>query len=236
MNRSLPDIRTKLCGIRSYDHAAAAIAGGGGAIGLNCYRKSKRYCPLPTAAAIADEFRDRLTIVALAVNASPAEIVEICESIRPDILQLHGDEPMPQLAEIARSVSLPPILRAIRWPHTSQSDRRWLEDWLKPDRRLSVAGFLLDAAAAEGWGGSGVRIDVATLSDVDEQLEGAAWMLAGGLTPSNVEAAVASTSCVAVDVASGIEAASTPDAELMRRFVQAAERGFAARSESDDAA
>lgn len=237
MYRSLPEIQTKLCGIRSLEQAESAVASGAGAIGLNCFATSKRFCELQLASRIADAVRDRLTVVALAVNPSLKQLAAITVAIRPDVLQLHGDESMEMMAQLTNSCRLPPILRAVRWPlREERRDAAWLEGWLHPPPSITVNGFLLDAAVDAVWGGSGVRIESATLGDVDHRLNGAAWMLAGGLDPDNVQSAIESTTCLAVDVASGIEDNGVPNAERMLRFVRSAQGAFAKRSERRDSA
>ena len=88
-------------------------------------------------------------------------------------------------------------LRA-RWPH--------------------AAGFVLDGHAPGAAGGSGQRLDPASIpADLDRP-----WLLAGGLDPDNVGAAVRAVRPWGVDVAGGIELApGVKDGLRMRRFVEA---------------
>ena len=81
-----------------------------------------------------------------------------------------------------------------------------------------AAGFLFDGNAEGEQGGSGKRFDWARLP---AKLS-APVILAGGLTPENVGAAILAARPYAVDVSSGIEsAAGVKDVEKMRRFVAA---------------
>ena len=92
---------------------------------------------------------------------------------------------------------------------------------LPPDalRAYAVAAFLLDAPSA-GFGGSGATFDWS----LAEGLAGLGpVVLAGGLTPENVAAAVRRVRPYAVDVASGVESApGGKDVSRMPRFIAAA--------------
>jgi phosphoribosylanthranilate isomerase len=71
-------------------------------------------------------------------------------------------------------------------------------------------------------GGNGLSFDWRLVAGVARRYP---FMLAGGLTPDNVAAAVATTGAAAVDVSSGVETApGIKDADLIRRFVMAAKR------------
>ena len=74
----------------------------------------------------------------------------------------------------------------------------------------------LDAPLA----GSGHRWDLSALAD--QRPEGR-WLLAGGLAPDNVAAAIHQASPWGVDVSSGVESSrGVKDPELIRKFVAAA--------------
>src|SRR5690606_40714185 len=75
-------------------------------------------------------------------------------------------------------------------------------DW-SSDVCSSDLGFVLDGHAPGQAGGSGQRLDAASVpADLDMP-----WLLAGGLTPDNVGEAVRTVRPWGVDVAGGIELA-----------------------------
>jgi phosphoribosylanthranilate isomerase len=79
---------------------------------------------------------------------------------------------------------------------------------------------LVDAAVAGAYGGTGVLADMAMARKAVERFPRLNITLAGGLTPANVQEAVAAVRPYAVDVASGVEfAPGRKEAELMRVFV-----------------
>ena len=87
---------------------------------------------------------------------------------------------------------------------------------------------LIDADAAAEYGGTGQRADWARIASQRELLGELPLILAGGLTPDNVAAAIAAVRPDGVDVASGVESGpGRKDAELVRRFIAAARDAFA---------
>jgi phosphoribosylanthranilate isomerase len=87
-------------------------------------------------------------------------------------------------------------------------------------RGYPADAYLLDAKVPGLAGGTGTAWDWSLLAAAANL--GAPIMLAGGLTPANVAAAIAATAPFAVDTASGVE--STPgikDAAAMAAFVAA---------------
>ena len=93
-----------------------------------------------------------------------------------------------------------------------------------PADRARIRGYpadavLLDASVPGMLGGSGVTWDHGWLAGVDL---GVPMILAGGLGPANVAAAIARTRPWAVDTASGVESApGLKDAASMQAFVHA---------------
>jgi phosphoribosylanthranilate isomerase len=82
---------------------------------------------------------------------------------------------------------------------------------------------LIDADAGGGFGGSGTLADWALIRQQKDMLGGLPFLLAGGLTPNNVAAAIEAVSPNGVDVASGVEREpGRKDAELIARFVTTA--------------
>jgi phosphoribosylanthranilate isomerase len=135
---------------------------------------------------------------------------------------LHGDEPPEELAALG-----PWAFKAIRPANTEDAKRQALRylpaaadgyDTLVSDPPRPA--FLLDAAAQGQFGGSG------RVADWDmARVLARRWplLLAGGLRPDNVAAAVEVVRPWGVDVASGVEISpGRKDAAKMRAFVEAA--------------
>src|SRR5699024_8043024 len=83
--------RIKVCGLtRSQDIMAAARVGAD-AIGLVFYPASKRAVTIEQAVALRQHVPAFVSVTALFVNASPAEVEAVVNAVQPDLLQFHGD-------------------------------------------------------------------------------------------------------------------------------------------------
>jgi phosphoribosylanthranilate isomerase len=199
----------KICGVRSVEMALHAQACGADAIGLNLHPPSPRYVPPKVAAEILDAVD--IACLAVVVDRSEADLMELVQEIQPDGLQLHGSEP-PGFGE---RLSLP-LYKAFRArPGVLEEIAAW---GITP-----VTPFLLDAWGPGRDGGTGVRVDGALA------LEAAALgplILSGGLTPENVGEAVQAIQPFGVDVASGVESApGVQDAARIAAFIANAKAG-----------
>ena len=181
--------RVKICGITREQDAAAAVEQGADAIGLVFYPASPRHVTVERAAAICRELPPFVTSVALFVNAPADEIARVVDEVGVDLLQFHGQECADYCAQHRR-----PWIRAIRMkPET---------DVLAEQRAFAAArGLLLDAYRPGVPGGTGETFDWARIpTGLASQI-----VLAGGLNPANVAAAVRSVRPYAVDVSGGVE-------------------------------
>jgi len=197
----------KICGITSVDDARAAVDAGADAIGLNFYPRSLRYVPPAKAAEIVRSLPPKRPLrVGVFVNAAPAEVAALDAALGLDVIQLHGDEDPEYVARIG-----PKAMKALRVTGPES---------LAALRRYKCQAFLLDGPASGAYGGAGRGFDWS----LARQAKGT-WrlLIAGGLTPANVAAAVAAARPHGVDVASGVELApGRKEPELMRAFVAAA--------------
>ena len=201
-------VRVKICGITRPEDALTAEAAGADAVGLIFAPHSKRRVTPQQARTICSRLGPFITTVGVFVNAPLEEVLEIATKLRLGAVQLHGDE-SPDYAEALRrhvrvieAVSFTPEL-APETLSTFPADAILL-DGLVPG---SGAAFAWDAAAKlKGW----PRL-----------------ILAGGLTPQNVEAGVRALSPYAVDVASGVESTvGIKDAEKIQDFVRRAKDAY----------
>ena len=204
----------KVCGITLADDAARAAAAGVDFIGLNFWPKSRRYLSPDRAPIVAAAARGTgsAKVVGVFVDPEVDEILEIAARVELDVIQLHGDEDPETVKRISLSVYRP-VWKAIAVGASKDLDR--LEVW--------PADALLLDAPTPGRGGAGARFDHRLAREARERYPTRNFVLAGGLDPSNVAAAVANVQPWAVDVATGVEAApGIKDPAKLAAFVAAA--------------
>jgi phosphoribosylanthranilate isomerase len=196
--------RIKFCGITRVEDALAAAELGADAVGLVFVPASPRCAELATACSIRRALPPFVSLVALFLDAEPARIRQVIEQVGPDALQFHGGEPEADCRRWGR-----PYVKALAMG--SELDwRARLGDY------PSAQGFVLDSHVAGGMGGSGQAFDWTRLAPPHPR----PLILAGGLGPGNVAAAVRQVQPWAVDVSSGIESApGIKSRALMQSFI-----------------
>jgi phosphoribosylanthranilate isomerase len=220
---STSSITIKICGLSTVEHALAAATAGADLIGL-VFAPSKRQVTPDQAAVIcralrADPVGRRVQIVGLFVNESAAHINAISAHCELDYVQLSGDETPIQAAALTR-----PVLKAIRMTDTP-AERAWFA-WFDHQSPPIAHGpqfapwpWLVDAHVAGAYGGTGTRADWTQAAQLAQQR---VCLLAGGLTPANVGAAIAQVQPRGVDVSSGVEHNGHKTHRLITAFIQAA--------------
>ena len=103
----------KICGLRTADAVAAALAGGTDFVGFVFYPPSPRNVTTDEARVLAEIARGRAGIVALLVDPSDALIEDVVAAIAPDLLQLHGSETVERVREVKRLFGVP-VMKAIK--------------------------------------------------------------------------------------------------------------------------
>ncbi len=217
--------QVKICGITSVNDAQAAADAGADAIGLNFYPDSPRYVEPETAFEICQQL-PQLLKVAVFVNEPSATIRQHAQQIGFDAVQLHGDETPGQVADLAD-------LRLIRAFRCRDSSLETVEDyWHVCQQQESLPqALLLDAYHPEQYGGTGQCLAWNQLHPHPPLLRGSSWILAGGLTPTNVAEAIRSARPDGVDTAGGVESQpGQKDHALIQQFVTAARTAFASLS------
>ncbi|WPC06664.1 phosphoribosylanthranilate isomerase [Pseudomonas benzenivorans] len=202
----MPVVRSKICGITRVEDALIAVEAGADAIGLVFYAKSPRAVSVPQARAIVAALPPFVTTVGLFVDASADELNAVLRAVPLDLLQFHGDETAASCEAVGR-----PYMKALRVRPGDDVAAR-IEPY------ASAAGILLDTYVAGVPGGTGETFD---WSLVPRGLTKPV-VLAGGLTPENVAAAITRVRPYGVDVSGGVEASKgIKDAEKIRAFVSA---------------
>jgi phosphoribosylanthranilate isomerase len=213
--------RIKICGVTRPEDAAFAVGCGAEAIGINFFPGSPRFVPTILAREIVRAVAGRAEIVGVFVNEPPETIVALCGRLGIHRVQLHGDEPPGEASRI-------PLWR-IKVVHADRT----------PDLPALLAypceAFLLDAGGKGDYGGTGREL---AWGGLGERFPGVAgvpgpggarkpWLLAGGLTPSNVERAILAARPFGVDVASGVESSpGRKDPDKVKTFIERAKAGF----------
>ena len=197
--------RVKICGITRPEDGVTAAELGADAIGLVFYPPSPRFVTVETAQWIVAALPPFVTVVGLFMNAEPAAVQTVIKSAPLHLLQFHGDESPDYCAQFGR-----PYLKAV--PMGAGADAQDYEQ-----RFASAAGLLLDSHGGNQMGGTGQGFDWTRIPAERHK----PLILAGGLHPGNVAAAIRQVRPYAVDVSSGVETArGVKDAELMRAFLR----------------
>ena len=195
----MPRTRIKICGITREEDVRSAVRCGADALGFVFYPASPRYVSAARAGALMAAMPPFVTPVALFVNASVAEVIEVARLAPFALLQFHGDETSAECVAIAEAVNRP-FMRVFRVkPDTSAAD---LLEYEHHYRAASprFSSLLLDTFV-DAYGGAGKVFD---WSLIPKELAPRV-VLSGGLSVSNATDAVAHVRPYAVDISSGVE-------------------------------
>ena len=211
----MPDIRVKICGLRTPEDVAAVAASGAGYIGLNFFPASPRYVTLAQGRELALAAPVGLAKVALSVDAGNAMLDAIVDAMPLDMLQLHGHESPERVAEVRARYGLP-VMKVIGV--RDEGDLAELFDFSTVADQIMIDAKPPKDAVLPG--GNGVAFDWRLLVGRKWLRP---WMLAGGLTAGNVAEAIRLTGARQVDVSSGVESApGIKDTARIAAFVAAA--------------
>ncbi|WP_184376326.1 phosphoribosylanthranilate isomerase [Rhizobium sp. BK619] len=192
-----PDI--KICGLKTPEAIDRALKRGATHIGFIFFEKSPRYIEPDLAGKLAEPARGKAKIVAVVVDPTNDELDEIVSLLKPDILQLHGNESPEHVLTIKALYGLP-VMKVF--------SVRTADDLKRVEAYIGIADrFLFDAKAPKGSelpGGNGISFDWSLLSWLDGSID---YMLSGGLNKDNVADALVKTKARGIDVSSGVETA-----------------------------
>lgn len=212
-------MKVKICGITNIEDGLAAAQAGADFLGFNFYPQSPRYVTVAEAgaivAAVRRQFRQAAPLgVGVFVNATPEQVRYTLYTAGLVYAQLHGDEtPADIAAQRGRAY------KALR-PATLQAALEEVDLFgaLGP---ADGPGLLVDAYHPALYGGSGQVSDWALGATLAQRVP--RLLLAGGLTPQNVFAAISTVRPWGVDVSSGVESApGRKDHVKLRAFMSAA--------------
>jgi phosphoribosylanthranilate isomerase len=181
--------RVKICGITRVEDALIAVAQGADAIGLVFYPPSPRYVTPAQAAEIVNALPAFVTVVALFVDASRADVEAVLSQVNIDLIQFHGQETADECRQYGKS-----YMKAIR----VKSDTNLVQYITEYS---DAKALLLDTYAEGVPGGTGQVFDWTVIpKNLSKPI-----VLAGGLDAENVEQAIRQVKPYAVDVSGGVE-------------------------------
>lgn len=183
--------RVKICGITRAEDAKAVVDAGADALGLVFYPPSPRAVDIAAAKIIVADVPAFVSVTALFVNPTVEEVQSVLDSVRIDLLQFHGDEEDAFCRQFNR-----PYIKALRVRQASDLVASCL-------RFPSALGILLDSYKPGVPGGTGETFDWSLVPATPPK----PIILAGGLVPENVAAAIEQVAPFAVDISGGVEAA-----------------------------
>lgn len=179
----------KICGITSMQDAEAAVEAGAGSLGFVFWPKSPRFVDPYRARAIVWSLPAFVVPVGVFVNQAAEYVKGVAALVRLGAVQLHGDEDVPYAVGIGF-----PVIKAVSIGEGVDAAR--IDSW---PRRMTL---LLDVHDPVKRGGTGRTIDWTVAASTAARRR---TLLAGGLTPDNVAAAVAAVQPFGIDVSSGVE-------------------------------
>lgn len=196
----------KICGIGSLEDAMAACRFGADALGFIFYRGSPRCISPENARRIILHLPETVAKVGVFVNEEWPVVQRVFRSCSLDFIQLHGDETL----ESCRGLDPSLLIRAVR--PEKMEDLEGLERW-------APSPFLVDSGDPGRYGGTGRLSDWGLAREMAGRYP---LILAGGLDPRNVTAAIHEVSPAAVDVGSGVEeSVGKKDHEKIQAFIEA---------------
>lgn len=197
----------KICGLTNVEDTLAAIDLGADFLGFNFYPQSPRYLSYEKARKIFDEIPPNIPKVGVFVNEEYENIIDLAQLLSLDYLQFHGDETPEFCAQMGH-----PWWKAIRLAN---------EDDIQKIPSYESEWVLIDAFVKGEYGGTGQKPDWELVKRVKNL--GKKIILAGGLSPENVQLAIATVQPYAVDVASGVESKpGKKDLKKMEDFINKA--------------
>ncbi len=203
--------RIKLCGLSRLEDIETANRLLPDYVGFVFAQGSPRQITPAQAARLKAALDPAIKAVGVFVNEDPETVAQLLDAGIIDLAQLHGRE-SPGYLRVLTAMTGHPVIQAfqVRGPEDLERAGASAADHL-----------LLDAGAGEGK-----TLDWSLLQGIPSR-----YLLAGGLGPENVAAAIETLHPWGVDVSSGIETGGRKDPVKMEAFV-AAVRGADGKEET----
>ena len=200
----------KVCGINDEISMNTALKFKVDYIGLVFYPNSPRNISIKQSMQLLISRNKTTKIVALTVDPEDDFLLEIKNKVKPDFIQLHGNESPKRCEDIKKNLNIP-LIKGIN----VQNKLNLIQ--LTTDFEDICDMLLLDAPSENLPGGNGKKFDWNILKDYKSRNK---WMLAGGLNIENIKKAIDITRAPAIDISSGLEIMKgVKDPKLIENFM-----------------
>ena len=201
----------KICGINDEKSMNTALKCKADYIGLVFFENSPRNISINLSKELLN-LRNKLSkIVALTVNPSNEFLSEIKKNVKPDFIQLHGNETPRRCLDIKKRLNIP-IIKGMNVINKLNLMK------LTTDYEDICDILLLDAPSEALPGGNGKKFDWDILKNFKSKKK---WMLAGGLNIENIKKAIDITKAPAIDISSGLEIIKgVKEPKLIENFIK----------------
>ncbi|MBI4299168.1 MAG: phosphoribosylanthranilate isomerase [Chloroflexi bacterium] len=211
--------KLKICGLKDLPHAISAAEAGADFLGFVFVPGVRRQLQEDQARNIIQEFRQLTSIqkprlVGLFANQPLEEVKRILDYCDLDMAQLCGDELPDYWQQVNR-----PVIKQVKVKDTAPREGTIAIVTQQAYEIVSRGHIcLLDNYEDGTLGGSGQRFDWDIAADVAKRFP---IVLAGGLTPANVQQAISTIHPWGVDVSSGVETNGVKDVSKIEAFAEA---------------
>ena len=208
----------KICGLTREEDLAVAVAAGADAVGFIVgVPSSPRNLTLERAKMMLSRVPIFVDSVVVTAPQSIEELAEICETLKPSAIQIHGKKNF-GASEIRERVRYTRLIKTVYVKANSLND-------VSLSDSKSFDAILLDSFTKDQYGGTGKVHDWTLSRQIKEAVAAVPVILAGGLKPENVKEGILTVKPYAVDVASGVELEpGIKDHGKVRAFVENAKK------------
>jgi phosphoribosylanthranilate isomerase len=210
--------RIKICGLTRREDAVHAARAGADFLGVVLVSGSPRALKPHEAVKVVSGLG--VPIVIVTADMGPSAVTAAAEPIGASVVQLHGEETPEEAADLGGRGP---------WSVWKALQVKDSEDVIRTVERYRghVDGVLLDGWHPNRKGGTGASFSWSEVARKRDRLpDDLLLVVAGGLTPGNVEEAIRHLRPHVVDVSSGVEVSpGIKNPELMAAFVHAARQG-----------
>jgi len=190
-------MKIKLCGFKTAEPLALAVARHVNYVGFVFHPTSPRYIDPNSAAELSKIVPATVDRVAVFADTDLKIIKEINRIVKPQYFQFHGNETVGFLEKIQEIFPYTKIIKAFQI--ANHSDLRIVHKFQR-----CCDAYLFDSKSqnSEIQGGSGKSFDWRILSNFRSRKP---WFLAGGINIKNIAEAYKITNAPMLDISSGIE-------------------------------